>query len=323
MQASMRRLIECVPNFSEGRDATRIATLVRAVESVTGARVLDCHSDPDHNRSVVTFAGEPEAVEEAALAAVGKAAELIDLNQHRGEHPRIGATDVLPFVPLAGATMAECAAVARRVGGEIWKRYEIPVYFYENAATQPGRAKLENVRRGQFEGLRENVLNDADRAPDVGSARLHPTAGAVAVGARKLLIAYNITLSTTDVAIAEEIARTIRESSGGLTAVKAIGVTLRSRRLVQVSMNLTDFEVTPIQQVFDAVRREAERHVCMIEGSEIVGLVPRAALDVTADYFFQLDSFSREQILEERLASVFGESALGDTPATRAARSAT
>jgi glutamate formiminotransferase len=319
----MKRLIECVPNFSEGRDLARIAALVREVESVPGARVLDCHSDPDHNRSVLTFAGEPEAVEEAALAAVGKAAELIDLNQHRGEHPRIGATDVLPFVPLAGATMAECVAVARRVGGEIWKRYAIPVYFYENAATRPARAKLENIRRGQFEGLREDVLSDPERAPDVGAARLHPTAGAVAVGARKLLIAYNITLSTPDVSVAEQIARAIRESSGGLPAVKAMGVALRSRRLAQVSMNLTDFEVTSIQQVFEAVRREAERRVCTIEGSEIVGLAPKAALDVTADYFFQLDSFSREQILEERITSVFGESAQGGAPAMRAAQPAT
>ena len=207
---------------------SRIAALVREVESVPGARVLDCHSDPDHNRSVVTFAGEPEAVEEAALAVVGKAAELIDLNQHRGEHPRIGATDVLPFVPLEGVTMAECVAMARRVGEEIWKRYGIPVYFYENAAMRPERAKLENIRRGQFEGLREEVLSDPERAPDVGVARLHPTAGAVAVGARKLLIAYNITLSTADVSVAEQIARAIRESSGGLPAVKAIGVALRS-----------------------------------------------------------------------------------------------
>jgi len=319
----MKRLIECVPNFSEGRDAARIAALVHEVESAPGARVLDCHFDPDHNRSVVTFAGEPEAVEAAALAAVGKATELIDLNQHRGEHPRIGATDVLPFVPLEGVTMAECVSVARRVGEEIWKRYGIPVYFYENAATRPERAKLENIRRGQFAGLREDVLSDPERAPDVGALRLHPTAGAIAVGARKLLIAYNITLSTADVSVAEQIARAIRESSGGLPAVKAIGVVLRARRLVQVSMNLTDFEVTSIQQVFDAVRREAERRVCMIEGSEIVGLVPKRALDMTADYFFQLDSFSREQILEERMASVFGESTQAEEPATRAAHLAT
>jgi glutamate formiminotransferase len=292
------------------------------VESTPGARVLDCHSDPDHNRSVVTFAGEPEAVEEAALAAVGKAAELIDLNQHRGEHPRIGATDVLPFVPLENVTMAECVAVARRVGEEIWKRYGIPVYFYEHAATRPAHAKLENIRRGQFEGLGEEVLRDPDRAPDVGVARLHPTAGAVAVGARKLLIAYNITLSTSDVSVADQIARVVRESSGGLPAVKAIGVALRSRRLAQVSMNLTDFEVTPMQQVFEAVRREAERRVCTIEGSEIVGLVPKAALDMTADYFFQLDSFSREQILENRIASVFGESAPGNAHTARSTQSA-
>jgi glutamate formiminotransferase len=218
--------------------------------------------------------------------------------------------------------MAECVAVARRVGEEIWKRCGIPVYFYENAATRPARAKLENLRRGQFEGLREEVLRDPDRAPDVGVARLHPTAGAIAVGARKPLIAYNITLSTADVSVAEQIARAIRESNGGLPAVKAIGVALRSRRLAQVSMNLTDFEVTSMQQVFEAVRREAERRVCTIEGSEIVGLVPKAALDMTADYFFQLDSFSQGQVLENRIASVFGESAPGNAPATRSTQSA-
>jgi glutamate formiminotransferase len=316
----MKRLIECVPNFSEGRDLARIAALVAAVEGVSGAKVLDCHSDPDHNRSVVTFAGEPEAVAEAALAAVAKATELIDLNAHRGEHPRIGATDVLPFVPLQGVTMDECVALARRVGAEIWKRLQIPVYFYESAATRPTRAKLENVRRGQFEALRDQVAGDPDRAPDVGAAQLHPTAGAVAVSARKLLIAYNITLSTTDVSIAKQIARAIRASSGGLPAVKAIGIAVRSRGLAQVSMNLTDFEVTSIQRVFEAVRREAEGHACAIEGSEIVGLVPKRALDVTADYFFQLDSFSREQVLEHRIATVFGESARRDSPVTRAAR---
>jgi glutamate formiminotransferase len=317
----MRRLIECVPNFSEGRDLARVSELVRAVESTSGARVLDTHSDPDHNRSVVTFAGEPAAVEQAALAAVGKAAELIDLTQHRGEHPRIGATDVLPFVPLEGVTMAECVALARRVGEEIWQRYRIPVYFYEYAATRPDRERLENVRRGQFEGLSQAARIDPERAPDVGTAGLHPTAGAIAVGARKPLIAYNIMLDTRDVSVAEEIARTIRESNGGLPALKAIGVAVRTRGLAQVSMNLTDFEVTSIEQAFEAVRREAERHVCTIEGSEIVGLVPERALDLTADYFFQLDSFSRDQILERRIASVFGESAPQDATATRGAQS--
>jgi len=317
----MRRLIECVPNFSEGRDLARVSELVRSVESASGARVLDVHSDPDHNRSVVTFAGEPAAVEQAALAAVGKAAELIDLTQHRGEHPRIGATDVLPFVPLEGVTMAECAALARRVGEEIWQRYRIPAYFYEYAATRPDRERLENVRRGQFEGLSQAARIDPKRAPDVGTGGLHPTAGAIAVGARKPLIAYNITLDTRDVSVAEDIARKIRESNGGLTALKAIGVAVRSRGLAQVSMNLTDFEVTSIEQAFEAVRREAERRVCTIEGSEIVGLVPERALDLTGDYFAQLDSFSRDQILEQRIASVFGESAPQNATAPRGAQS--
>lgn len=317
----MRRLIECVPNFSEGRDLARVSELVRSVESVSGARVLDTHTDPDHNRSVITFAGEPAAVEQAALSVAGKAAELIDLRQHRGEHPRIGATDVLPIVPLEGVTMAECVVLARRVGEEIWERYRIPVYFYEYAATRPGREKLENVRRGQFEGLSEAARLDPVRAPDVGTARLHPTAGAIAVGARKPLIAYNVTLDTRDVSIAEQIARKIRESNGGLPALKAIGVALRSRGLAQVSMNLSDFEVTSIQQAFEAVKREAERRVCAIEGSEIVGLVPERALDVTADYFSQLDSFSPDQILEHRIASLFGESAPQNVIAARGAQS--
>lgn len=317
----MRRLIECVPNFSEGRDLARVSELVRAVESVSGARVLDTHTDPDHNRSVITFAGEPAAVEQAALSVAGKAAELIDLRQHRGEHPRIGATDVLPFVPLEGVTMAECVVLARRVGEEIWERYRIPVYFYEYAATRPEREKLENVRRGQFEGLSEAARVNPERAPDVGAAPLHLTAGAIAVGARKPLIAYNVTLDTRDVSIAEQIARKIRESNGGLPALKAIGVALRSRGLAQVSMNLSDFEVTSIQQAFEAVKREAERRVCAIEGSEIVGLVPERALDVTADYFSQLDSFSPDQILEHRIASVFGESAPQNVIAARGAQS--
>jgi glutamate formiminotransferase len=303
----MKRLIECVPNFSEGRDPAKIASLVTALNGFAGARVLDCHSDADHNRTVVTLAGEPEALAEAALAGVGRAAELIDLNGHQGVHPRIGATDVLPFIPLQGAVMEDCVTLARRVGREIWRRYGIPVYFYEAAAIRPERANLANVRRGQFEALREALLHDAERAPDVGEPRLHPTAGAVAVGARTFLIAYNINLETDDLSIAQKIARTIRTSSGGLPALKAMGVALRSRGLAQVSMNLTDFEVTPIHQVFDAVLHETARYGCVIAGSEIVGLVPQKALDITADYFFHLDCFSPAQILENRLAAVFGE----------------
>ena len=223
-QDLMNRLIECVPNFSEGRDLAKVDAIVDAMSGVPGAWVLDRTSDTDHNRTVVTLAGEPEAVAEAAIRGVGKAAELIDMTRQTGAHPRIGATDVLPFIPLEGVSIEECVALARRVGQEIWDRYRIPVYFYEAAATRPERVNLENVRKGQFEGLREDALRDPDRSPDIGEPRLHPTAGATAVGARKLLIAYNIHLNTSDVSVAKKIAKAIRFSSGGLRHVKAIGV---------------------------------------------------------------------------------------------------
>ena len=298
----MRRLIECVPNFSEGRNSTRIAALVAAMSGVRGAWVLDCHSDTDHNRSVVTLAGEPEAVAEAALRGVGAASELIDLNQHQGAHPRIGATDVLPFVPVEGVEMEECATLAHQTGRRIWELYRIPVYFYEAAALRPERSVLEQVRKGQFEGLRRDAPRDARRAPDIGGPELHPTAGAIAVGARKFLIAYNINLNTQDAAIAGQIARAIRTSSGGLPAVKAMGIELVSRGLAQVSMNLTDFEKTSLQQVYEAVRSEAGRRGCAIASSEIVGLIPRAALDTTAEFYRSLGQFSPDQVLENRLA---------------------
>ena len=303
----MRCLIECVPNFSEGRVSARIDALVAAMSGVPGAWVLDRHSDSDHNRTVITAAGNPEAVAEAALRGVGAASALIDLNRHQGAHPRIGATDVLPFVPIEGVTMEDCVALAHRVGHQIWERYQIPVYFYEAAALRPERAALEQVRKGKFEGLQQDAPLDPSRAPDVGGPSLHPTSGAIAVGVRKFLIAYNINLDTPDVSIAEKIARAIRTSGGGLPALKALGIALASRGITQVSMNLTDFEQTSLQQVYDAVRREAEHDSCAIAGSEIVGLVPRRALDTNADYFHALDNFSPAQILENRLAVVLGE----------------
>jgi glutamate formiminotransferase/formiminotetrahydrofolate cyclodeaminase len=299
----MKCLIECVPNFSEGRDARKVDALVDAMRSVPGAFVLDRESDADHNRSVITLAGEPEAVAEAVLRGVGKAAELIDLTRQTGAHPRIGATDVVPFIPIEGYTMEDCVALARRVGREIWERYRIPVYFYEAAATRAERVNLENVRKGQFEGLRKEALRDPDRAPDIGEPRLHATAGATAVGARKFLIAYNIHLDTHDVAVAKNIAKAIRFSSGGLRYVKAMGVDLKARGLAQVSINLTDFEQTPLHRVFEMVKREAERHGCAIVGSEIVGLLPRKAIDLTAEFYLQLENFSPELVLENRLAA--------------------
>src|SRR3984957_1792199 len=266
----MKRIVECVPNFSEGRDLAKIDAIIAAMREVHGVYLLDRESDADHNRSVVTLAGEPEPVAEAALRGVGKAAELIDLRLHRGEHPRIGTTDVLPFVPVEGVTMENCVALAWQTGQEIWARYKVPVYFYEEAAMRPERKRLESIRSGEFENLRDEVLRNADRAPDIGGPRLHPSAGAVAVGARKFLIAYNINLDTPDVSIAKKIARAIRASSGGLPHVKAIGVELKERRLSQVSTNFTDFEQTSIRQVFDTMRREAGRHGLLIHSSYIV-----------------------------------------------------
>lgn len=302
----MNRLIECVPNFSEGRDLAKVDAIVDAMSGVAGAWVLDRTSDADHNRSVVTLAGTPEAVAEAVIRGAGKAAELIDLTRQEGVHPRIGATDVIPFIPLAGVSMEECAALARDVGQQLWDRFRIPVYFYEAAATRLERMNLENIRKGQFEGLREDVLRDPDRSPDIGEPRLHPTAGATAVGARKLLIAYNIYLSTSDVSVARGIARAIRTSSGGLRHVKAIGVEMKTRGLAQVSINLTDFEETPLHRVFDAVQQEAERRGCAIAGSEIIGLVPRKAIELSAGHDLQLENFSPERVLENRLTAVAG-----------------
>ena len=307
-----RRLVECIPNFSEGRDPDKVNALAETVRSVPGVVLLDQELDADHHRSVLTFVGSPEAVSEAALRAVGKAVELIDLNLHSGVHPRIGAADVVPFVPVEGVTLEECVQIAERVGGEIWRRYQVPVYFYEAAARVPDRVNLENIRRGQFEGLREEVLTHPERAPDLGEARLHPTAGATIVGARKFLIAYNINLNTPDVEIAKRIAKAIRFSSGGYRYVKAMGVPLSSRNLAQVSMNLTDFEQTPVHRVFEAVRVEAERHGVSILGSEIVGLVPKKALEMAAEFYLRCENFRPDLVLENRLAEAASPGGLNE-----------
>jgi len=299
----MKRLIECVPNFSEGRDPKKVDALVEAMRGVAGVYVLDREMDADHNRCVITLAGEPEPVAEAALRGVGKALELIDLTKHSGAHPRIGATDVVPFIPIDGITIEDCVALAKRVGREIWERYRIPVYYYESAATRPERTNLENIRKGQFEGLREEVMKNPDRAPDVGEPRLHATAGATVVGARKFLVAYNINLNTPDVEIAKKIAKAIRFSTGGLRYAKAMGVDLRARGLAQVSINMTDFEQTPLHRVFEMVKREAERYGATIVGSEIVGLIPKRAIELTADFCLQLENFSPAQVLENRLTA--------------------
>jgi glutamate formiminotransferase len=298
----MTQLVECVPNFSEGRDAAKIDAIVRSIVAVPEVVLLDRESDADHNRSVLTFVGPPEAVSDAAFRAVEKAASLIDLTKHQGVHPRIGATDVVPFIPIEGVTLEDCVKLAERVGGEIWNKLRIPVYFYEAAARRHERVNLENIRRGQFEALLKEMGTVPARHPDVGDPVCHPTAGATVVGARKLLIAYNINLGTADVGIAKKIAKTIRFSSGGLRYVKAMGVSLASRSLAQVSMNLTDFEQTPMHVVFEAVRREAERHGVPVVGSEIVGLIPRKALEMSVQYFLRLENFRPELVLESRIA---------------------
>lgn len=317
----MAKLIECVPNFSEGRDPAKVDALVAAMSAISGVAVLDREMDADHHRCVITLAGEPEPVAEAALRGVGKAVELIDLTRHQGAHPRLGAADVIPFVPVEGVTIEDCVQLARRVGHEIWNRHRVPVYFYEAAAQRPDRVNLEDVRRGQFEGVREAVLTNPDRAPDVGDARLHPTAGATIVGARKFLIAYNINLNTSDISIAKKIAKAIRFSTGGLRYVKSMGVELKARNLAQVSINLTDFEQTPIHRVFEMVRSEAARYGASIVGSEIVGLVPRRAIEMTADFFLRFENFSVEQVLENRLANALvGKPASGPGRLEAAAR---
>lgn len=302
-----RRLVECVPNFSEGRNRAAVEAIAAAIGSLPGVVLLDLELDADHNRSVVTFAAPPQVVVEAALAGAGKAVELIDLNRHQGVHPRIGAADVIPFVPLEGVTLDECVKLAEKCAAEIWKRFKVPVYLYEAAARRPDRVNLENIRRGQFEGLRDEIAANPDRAPDFGEPAVHPTAGATVVGARKFLIAYNINLHTPDVEIARKIARSIRFSSGGFRYVKAMGVPLASRNLAQVSMNLTDFEQTPVHRVFEAVRSEAARYGVQIAGSEIVGLIPKKALEMTADFYLRCENFSPSLVLENRVADALDQ----------------
>ena len=301
-----RPLVECVPNFSEGRDAAKIDSIVQSIEAVPEIVLLDRESDADHNRCVLTFAGPPAAVAEAAFRSVERAAALIDLTKHQGAHPRMGAADVLPFIPIEGVTLEDCAKIAERVAHEIWNRLRIPVYLYGAAARRPERVNLENIRRGQFEALLAEMGTVPERDPDIGAPVCHPTAGAVAVGARKFLIAYNINLGTSDVAVAKRIARTIRFSSGGFRCVKAMGVMLASRNLAQVSINLTDFEVTPMHVVFEAVRREAERYGAPVVGTEIVGLIPRKAFEMSAEYFQRYGDLRPEAVLEDRIAEASG-----------------
>ena len=293
-------IVECVPNFSEGRDRRVVESIANAIASTPAVAVLNVSADADHHRSVITFAGPPDAVAQAAVAGAREAVRRIDLNRHSGVHPRIGAVDVIPFVPVEGVTLGECAGLAEAVGQEMWDRFRVPVYLYEAAARQPERVRLEQVRKLQFEGLRQSIREPAVR-PDIGDAALHPTAGATAVGARKFLIAFNVNLDTFDLDAAKTIARKIRASSGGLPHVKALGLPLASRNQVQVSMNLTDYEVTPLHVVFTAIAREAAALGIAVAGSELIGLIPRRALEASAGHDLRWESPAACAVFENSL----------------------
>jgi glutamate formiminotransferase/formiminotetrahydrofolate cyclodeaminase len=305
---TLKTIVQCVPNFSEGRRPAVIKEIVAEMRAVPRVRVLDVHSDPDHNRTVITFVGPPGAVEETAFQAIQQAARLIDMRAHQGAHPRMGATDVVPFVPVSGVTLKDCVALARRLGQRVGQELDIPVYLYEAAATRPERVNLADVRRGQYEGLRAEIETNPDRAPDFGPARCGP-AGATAIGARPFLVAYNAYLNTSDVNVAKRIARAVRHSSGGLRFVKALGLLVEGHSpeftegQAQVSMNLTNFEKTPIHRVLEMIRREAARYGATVTHGEVVGPVPQAALIESARWYLQLDDFQPEQVLENKLAA--------------------
>jgi len=302
----MESIVECVPNFSEGRKPETIARLAQVIESVAGAFVLDTHRDADHNRSVITFVGSPTVIGEAAFRVVALAAELIDLRKHSGQHPRIGATDVLPFVPVRGVSMEQCVSLAHQTGARIWAELRIPVYFYERAALRPDRIRLEDVRRKGFEQLRGEIASDPDRLPDVGEPGVHQSAGAIAIGARPFLIAFNVNLRTDNLSVARQIARAVRARDGGLPFLKALGFKLGLRGMVQVSMNLVNYETTGLGQAYEAVSREAKSQGVEIAGTEIVGLVPEAALDTNAEYFSLLENFSPDAVVEHKVRTACG-----------------
>jgi glutamate formiminotransferase len=296
------KLVECVPNFSEGRRSEVLDAILGEMTAVDGVRLLDSEMDADHNRAVVTIVGEPEAVLEGVFRGMAKAAETIDLTKHEGEHPRMGATDVVPFVPVKGVTMDECVELARQLGERVGRELEIPVFLYESAATRPERQNLAKVRKGQFEGLRDEIGTNPAREPDFGPNRIHPTAGVTAIGARPFLVAYNINLGTTDLSVAKAIAKAIRHSSGGLRHVKAMGFAIKDRNIVQVSINMVNFKGTPLFRAFEMVRSEAERYGVPVIGSEVVGLVPAEALIDCAEFYLRLEDFQRDQVLENRLS---------------------
>lgn len=296
----MSPLVECVPNFSEGRRPEVMDSIVNEVKKVAGVKLLDVQSDASHNRMVVTFVGAPADVKRAAFNSCAKAAALIDMERHQGEHPRIGATDVIPFIPVREVSLEECVELADELGKEIADKLDIPVYMYEAAAKKPERKNLPDLRKGQYEGLK-TAIAEPERKPDYGPARMHPRAGATVVGARSFLIAYNINLSTSDVAIAKKIASAIREAKGGFKYCRAMGIMIEERNMAQVTINMINYEGTPLHRVFETVKNEAARYGVNIVGSEIVGLVPMQALIDTADYYLRLENFNRRQIMEENI----------------------
>lgn len=294
------KIMECVPNFSEGRDLVKIEKIVDKFRAKTGVKLLDYSNDEDHNRLVVTIVGEPQALREAVLEAIGEAVALIDLTRHTGQHPRMGAVDVVPFIPIRGCTMEEAVALSKEVGEEVASRYQVPVFLYEKSASAPHRENLAAIRKGEFEGMDEKI-RFPEWQPDFGPARRHPTAGAVAIGARMPLVAYNVNLGTADPEIATAIAKKIRFIGGGLRYCKAMGVELKERGIVQVSINMTDYTRTALYRAFELVRIEARRYGVPVVGSEIIGLVPMEALIDTASYYLGLENFSMNQVLEARI----------------------
>ena len=296
------KLVECVPNFSEGRRPEVLDEIVGAMTAVEGVRLLDKEMDADHNRAVVTIIGAPEAVLEGAFRGIKKASALIDLTKHEGEHPRMGATDVCPFVPVKDVTMDDCVELASRLGERVGEELSIPVFLYEAAAKRPERENLAKCRKGQFEGLREEIGTNPEKDPDYGPSKIHPTAGAIAIGARPFLIAYNINLGTADLSVAKAIAKSIRHSGGGLRYVKALGFEIKDRGIVQVSINMVNFKGTPLFRVFEMVKSEAARYGVPVIGSEVVGLVPADALVDVAGFYLRFEGFERDQVLENRLS---------------------
>jgi glutamate formiminotransferase / 5-formyltetrahydrofolate cyclo-ligase len=296
----MKQIVECVPNFSEGRDPNKIQRILASFQGREGVKLLDYQKDADHNRLVVTVVGEPDPLRDAVIAAVGVSVEVIDMRQHRGQHPRMGAVDVIPFIPIKGITMEDAVALSKEVAKEVWETHRLPVFLYESSAVDPIRKDLAAVRKGQFEGMPEK-LKSPEWKPDFGGSEIHPTAGVVAIGARMPLVAFNVNLGTNDIEIANSIARAVRHISGGLRYCKAIGVELKEQNIVQVSMNMTDFTKTPLYRVVELIRIEAKQYGVNIVGSEIVGLVPMRALMDSAAYYMGLESFSIEQVLEARI----------------------